>query len=102
MMCKELARTGVRVSEAGKGRADYYAGPLALRKSLDAGALFIDTRIDIAPALTRWHGDIFRLASKELPCKRRNGCLEVATPLPSNRQHSKGRTQWIRTHQTRY
>ncbi|MGO9274518.1 MAG: aldo/keto reductase [Terriglobia bacterium] len=43
MMLKELARTGVGIPEVGMGTANYRAGPLPLRKGLDAGALFIDT-----------------------------------------------------------
>jgi diketogulonate reductase-like aldo/keto reductase len=43
MMLKELARTGVRIPELGMGTSNYRAGPLPLRKALEAGALFIDT-----------------------------------------------------------
>ena len=39
----ELARTGVSIPEVGIGTWDYHAGPLPIRKGLEAGALFIDT-----------------------------------------------------------
>ncbi len=40
---KELGRTGVRIPEIGIGTWNYHAGPAALRRGLEAGALFIDT-----------------------------------------------------------
>ena len=43
MMVKELARTSVLLPEVGIGTSNFHAGPLVLRKGLDAGALFIDT-----------------------------------------------------------
>jgi len=39
----ELARTGVFIPEVGIGTWNYHAGPVPLRKGLEAGALFIDT-----------------------------------------------------------
>ena len=39
----ELAKTGVSIPEIGIGTWEYHAGPLPLRKGLEAGALFIDT-----------------------------------------------------------
>jgi diketogulonate reductase-like aldo/keto reductase len=43
MFRKELAKTGVLISEIGLGTWDYRSGPEPLRKGLEAGALFIDT-----------------------------------------------------------
>ena len=43
MLLKELARTGVLIPEIGMGTSGYCAGPGALRKGLEAGALFVDT-----------------------------------------------------------
>lgn len=43
MIVTELAKTGVFIPEIGLGTWEYHAGPLPLRKGLDAGALFIDT-----------------------------------------------------------
>lgn len=43
MILTELAKTGVLIPEIGMGTWDYHAGPLPLRKGLEAGALFIDT-----------------------------------------------------------
>jgi len=43
MTTKELGRTGVLLPEVGMGTWDYSAGPLPLRKGLEAGALYIDT-----------------------------------------------------------
>jgi len=43
MMVKELGRTGVFLPEVGIGTWDYHAGSSALRRGLQAGALFIDT-----------------------------------------------------------
>jgi diketogulonate reductase-like aldo/keto reductase len=43
MIVTELARTGVFIPEVGIGTWDYHAGPVPLRKGLEAGALFIDT-----------------------------------------------------------
>lgn len=39
----QLAKTGVSIPEIGIGTWDYHAGPLPIRKGLEAGALFIDT-----------------------------------------------------------
>lgn len=39
----ELAKTGVHIPEIGIGTWAYHAGPLPLRRGLEAGALFIDT-----------------------------------------------------------
>ena len=43
MIVTELARTGVFIPEVGLGTWNYHAGPVPLRKGLEAGALFIDT-----------------------------------------------------------
>jgi len=43
MILTELGKTGVSIPEIGMGTWDYHAGPLPLRKGLEAGALFIDT-----------------------------------------------------------
>lgn len=43
MLVKELASTGVQIPEIGIGTFDFHGGSQALRKGLDAGALFIDT-----------------------------------------------------------
>src|SRR5689334_13370686 len=43
MMLKELALTGVLIPEVGVGTSNYHAGPVPLRRALEAGALFIDT-----------------------------------------------------------
>ena len=43
MIVTELAKTGVFLPEIGIGTWEYHAGPLPLRKGLEAGALFIDT-----------------------------------------------------------
>lgn len=43
MMQKELGSTGVSVAEIGIGTANYHAGPVPLRRGLEAGALFVDT-----------------------------------------------------------
>lgn len=43
MIATELAKTGVSLPEIGIGTWEYHAGPLPLRKGLEAGALFIDT-----------------------------------------------------------
>jgi diketogulonate reductase-like aldo/keto reductase len=43
MIVTELAKTGVCIPEVGIGTWDYHAGPVPLRKGLEAGALFIDT-----------------------------------------------------------
>ncbi len=43
MIRTELAKTGVFIPEIGIGTWDYHAGPLPIRKGLEAGALFIDT-----------------------------------------------------------
>lgn len=43
MIVTELAKTGVSIPEIGIGTWEYHAGPLPLRKGLEAGALFIDT-----------------------------------------------------------
>lgn len=40
---KELGRTGVAIPEIGMGTWDYHGGAAALRRGMDAGALFIDT-----------------------------------------------------------
>jgi diketogulonate reductase-like aldo/keto reductase len=40
---KELARTGVFISEVGIGTWNYHVGPVPLRRGLESGALFIDT-----------------------------------------------------------
>jgi diketogulonate reductase-like aldo/keto reductase len=43
MLHKELGRTTVAIPELGIGTWNYHAGPLPLRRGLEAGALFIDT-----------------------------------------------------------
>lgn len=43
MIYTELAQTRVFIPEIGIGTWDYHAGPLPIRKGLEAGALFIDT-----------------------------------------------------------
>jgi diketogulonate reductase-like aldo/keto reductase len=43
MSLKELGKTGVLIPEIGLGTWDYHAGVGALRRGLEAGALFIDT-----------------------------------------------------------
>jgi len=43
MNSKELAQTGVWIPEVGIGTWNYHAGPMPLRRGLEAGALFIDT-----------------------------------------------------------
>jgi diketogulonate reductase-like aldo/keto reductase len=43
MIVTELAKTGTYIPEIGIGTWEYHAGPLPLRKGLEAGALFIDT-----------------------------------------------------------
>ena len=43
MMTKELARTGVFLTEIGIGTSNYQAGPQPLRQCIDAGILFFDT-----------------------------------------------------------
>ena len=72
MMLKELARTGVRISEWGLGTSNYRAGPLPLRKGLEAGALFIDTAESygtesvVGEAVKGMRGRVF-IASKVSP-----------------------------------
>jgi len=43
MLTKELGQTGVRIPEVGMGTWNYHAGPVPLRRGLEAGASFIDT-----------------------------------------------------------
>lgn len=43
MLTKELARTGLFLTEVGIGTSNYRAGPQPLRKCIDAGVLFFDT-----------------------------------------------------------
>ena len=43
MMTKELAYTGVLLTEVGIGTSNYQAGPEPLRKCVEAGVLFFDT-----------------------------------------------------------
>src|ERR1700693_2752038 len=43
MIQKELGSTGVFLAEIGIGTANYHAGPVPLRRGLEAGALFVDT-----------------------------------------------------------
>ena len=43
MRLKELGKTGVLIPEVGIGTWDYHAGPMPLRRALEAGAWFIDT-----------------------------------------------------------
>lgn len=43
MLHKHLGRTGVAIPELGLGTWHYHAGPVPLRRGLEAGALFIDT-----------------------------------------------------------
>lgn len=43
MMTKELARTGLFLTEVGIGTSNYQAGPLPLRTCIDAGIRFLDT-----------------------------------------------------------
>src|ERR1700732_371553 len=43
MRLKELGKTGVFIPEVGIGAGDYHAGPMPLRRALEAGAWFIDT-----------------------------------------------------------
>jgi len=43
MLTKELGKTGIQMPEIGLGTWDYKGGVEALRKGLEAGALFIDT-----------------------------------------------------------